>query len=157
MLQKDEAEGSLTSEMQKQRAQYFYNTWDLDKAAFYFEKAIEIEKSSYDQNQMINELLKIYLKQDRKDLVLVFFENEGSKLTRSEYISASFGWSDITITIDRHTIPVTLKQGENTILIKVCKAMQNWDMYMRFTDVDGNSFEDLKLNSADALLNALPH
>ena len=60
------------------------------------------------------------------------------------------------VQIDRHTIPITLKQGENTILIKVCNAMQNWDMYMRFTDVEGNSFEDLKFKSADALLNAPP-
>ncbi len=108
MLQKAEAEGTLTSEMQKQRAQYFYNTGDLEKAAFYFEKAIEIEKSSYDQNQMTNELLNIYLKQDREDLVLAFYENEGSKLTRSEYISASFNWSGITITYAGDDIRKTL-------------------------------------------------
>ncbi len=58
--------------------------------------------------------------------------------------------------IDRHTIPVTLKQGENTILIKVCNSTQTWDMYMRLTDADGNSFEDLKFKTADALLNAPP-
>ena len=108
MLQKAEAEGTLTSEMQKQRAQYFYNTGDLEKAASYFKKAIEIEKSSYDQNQMTNELLNIYLKQDREDLVLAFYENEGSKLTRSEYISASFRWSGITITYAGDDIRKTL-------------------------------------------------
>ncbi len=58
--------------------------------------------------------------------------------------------------IDRHTIPVTLKQGENTILIKVCNSSQTWDLYMRLTDADGNSFEDLKFKTADALLNAPP-
>lgn len=58
--------------------------------------------------------------------------------------------------IDRHSIPVTLKQGENTILIKVCNSIQAWDMYMRLTDADGNSFEDLKFKSADELLNEPP-
>ncbi len=108
MLQKAEAEDTLTSEMQKQRAQYFYNTGDLEKAASYFKKAIEIEKNSYDQNQMTNELLNIYLKQDREDLVLAFYENEGSKLTRSEYISASSMWSGITVTFAGDDIRKTL-------------------------------------------------
>ncbi len=58
--------------------------------------------------------------------------------------------------IDRHTIPVTLKQGDNTILIKVCNSYQTWDMYIRLTDVDGNSFEDLKFKTADAMLNVPP-
>ena len=60
------------------------------------------------------------------------------------------------VQIDRYTIPVTLKQGENTILIKVCNSRQTWDLYMRLTDADGNSFEDLKFKTADALLNAPP-
>ena len=58
--------------------------------------------------------------------------------------------------IDRHTIPVTLKQGENTILIKVCNSTQTWDMYMRLTDTDGNPMNDLKFKNADDLLNAPP-
>ncbi|MYI94138.1 hypothetical protein F4083_07405 [Candidatus Poribacteria bacterium] len=71
-----------------------------------------------------------------------------------EHSRASVGGG--AVQIDRHTIPVTLKQGENTILIKICNSTQTWDMYMRFTDADGNAFEDLKFKTADALLNAPP-
>ena len=60
------------------------------------------------------------------------------------------------IVLDRYTIPVTLKQGENTILVKVCNSTQTWDFYMRLIDADGNPFEDLKFKTADALLNAPP-
>ncbi len=97
MLQKAEAEGTLTPEMQKQRAQYLYNTGDLEKAASYFKKAIEMADGSYDRNQMTNELLNVYLKQDREDLVLALYENEASKQTESEIISTTLGSSGITI------------------------------------------------------------
>ena len=39
MLQKAEAEGTLTFEMQKQRAQYYHNMGDLEKAAYLFKKS----------------------------------------------------------------------------------------------------------------------
>ena len=71
-----------------------------------------------------------------------------------EHSRASVGGGGVQI--DRHTIPVTLKQGENTILIKVCNSSQTWDLYMRLTDTDGNPFKDLKFKTADALLNAPP-
>ena len=43
--------------------------------------------------------------------------------------------------IDRYTIPVTLKQGENTILVKICNSSQGWGFYMRLTDAEGNPIE----------------
>ncbi len=58
--------------------------------------------------------------------------------------------------IDRYTIPVTLKQGENTILVKICNSSQGWGFYMRLTDAEGNPLEDLKYKTADELLNAPP-
>ena len=48
-------------------------------------------------------------------------------------------------TIDRYTIPVTLRSGENSILVKVCEAEEGWGFYLRITDIDGNPFEDLKI------------
>ena len=56
--------------------------------------------------------------------------------------------------VDRFTFPVTLKQGENTILVKVCNAEVYTYMFMRLTDAEGNPFKDLKFKNADALLNA---
>ena len=58
--------------------------------------------------------------------------------------------------IDRYTIPVTLKQGENTILVKICNSSQGWGFYMRLTDAEGNPIEDLQYKTADELLNAPP-
>ncbi len=58
--------------------------------------------------------------------------------------------------LDRHSVPVTLKQGENPILMKICNSTQSWDFFLRLTDAEGNPFEDLKFKTADALLNAPP-
>ena len=108
MLQKTEVEGTLTFEMQKQRAQHFQNIGDLEKAASYFKKAIKMTKSSYDRNAMTNELLNVYLKQDREDLVLAFYENEASEQTPPELIYTSLSSSGITITFDGDDIRETL-------------------------------------------------
>ncbi|HID55353.1 TPA: tetratricopeptide repeat protein, partial [Candidatus Poribacteria bacterium] len=40
--------------------------------------------------------------------------------------------------IDQNTVTVTLKRGENSILVKVCDEMEYWGFYLRFTDMDGN-------------------
>ncbi len=58
--------------------------------------------------------------------------------------------------VDRYIVPVTLRQGENTILLKVCNATVYTYFFMRFTDADGNPYKDLKFKNADELLNAPP-
>ena len=50
--------------------------------------------------------------------------------------------------IDREIIPVTLKPGENSILIKICEEEGDWGFYLRITDTDGKPFDDLKINAA---------
>ena len=54
--------------------------------------------------------------------------------TYSEYRSAA---------IDQNAISVTLKAGENSILIKVCDERGFWGFYLRLTDTDGVPFTDL--------------
>jgi len=44
--------------------------------------------------------------------------------------------------IDRYIIPITLKQGKNSILVKVCQEEGGWGFYLRITDPDGNVFDD---------------
>ncbi|MYF98475.1 tetratricopeptide repeat protein, partial [Candidatus Poribacteria bacterium] len=61
-----------------------------------------------------------------------------------------------SISFDRYSIPVTLKQGENTILIKTCNAKETWGFYLRLTDNIGNPIKDLKFKTSDELLNAPP-
>lgn len=48
--------------------------------------------------------------------------------------------------IDRYTVPVTLKAGKNTILVKVCDEEYGWAFYLRITDQNGQPFDDLKIN-----------
>ena len=58
--------------------------------------------------------------------------------------------------MDRYKIPVTLKQGENTILVKISNSSMSWDFYMRLTDKDGNPIQGLTYKSAEELLKAPP-
>ena len=53
-----------------------------------------------------------------------------------------------SVRIDRYTIPVTLKPGENSILVKVCNEEVKWEFYLRITNPDGKPFTDLKINSS---------
>ena len=48
--------------------------------------------------------------------------------------------------LDYNTIPVTLKTGKNTILVKVCNEEKRWGFYLRITDIDGKPYQDLKIN-----------
>ena len=48
--------------------------------------------------------------------------------------------------IDRYTVPVMLKQGKNSILVKVCQEEGGWGFYLRITDQNGQPYDDLKIN-----------
>lgn len=48
--------------------------------------------------------------------------------------------------IDRYTFPVTLKQGPNTVLVKVCDEEYGWGFYLRITDKNGQPYPDLKIS-----------
>ena len=48
--------------------------------------------------------------------------------------------------IDTYTIPVTLKPGKNSILVKVCNEEGASAFYMRITDQNGQPFDDLKFD-----------
>jgi hypothetical protein len=46
--------------------------------------------------------------------------------------------------LDQDVIPVTLKQGENQLLVKVCNEEIDWGFYLRFTSTDGEPLKDLE-------------
>ncbi len=48
--------------------------------------------------------------------------------------------------VDRYTIPVKLKPGKNSVLVKVCNEMGGWAFFFRITDGDGQPFDDLIIN-----------
>ncbi len=45
--------------------------------------------------------------------------------------------------VDQYTVPVILKQGKNTILVKVCNQEEKAGFYLRLTDMNGKPFDDL--------------
>ncbi|MDE0401273.1 MAG: tetratricopeptide repeat protein [Candidatus Poribacteria bacterium] len=55
-----------------------------------------------------------------------------------------------SVAIDQVTIPVTLKPGKNSLLVKVCDEEIFWGFYLRITDTDGKPFDDLTFNAAQA-------
>jgi len=48
-----------------------------------------------------------------------------------------------TAVLDDDIIPVQLKKGENTILVKVCNTELNWGLYLRITHENGDSMQNL--------------
>ena len=50
--------------------------------------------------------------------------------------------------MDRYIFPVTLKTGQNSILVKVCEEKGGWGFYLRITDKNGHAFDDLEINRA---------
>lgn len=98
-LQKAEAEGTLTFEMQKQRARHFRNIGQWEKSAIHFKKAIEMTNSSYERNDLSSELINLYSRQERIDMALDFYEAETSKQKITKGVSTTYSSSGITITL----------------------------------------------------------
>lgn len=46
--------------------------------------------------------------------------------------------------VDQDVIPITLKKGENQLLLKVVNEQVDWGFYVRFTDEAGNPLQDLE-------------
>ena len=74
-------------------------------------------------------------------------DDQGTVFLNGEEVFTNTGAHSVRI--DRYTIPVTLKPGENSILVKVCNEEVKWEFYLRITDPDGKPFTDLKISSAD--------
>ena len=53
-----------------------------------------------------------------------------------------------SVRVDRYTVPVTLKPGENSILVKVCNEEVKWEFFLRITDPTGKSFTDLEISTS---------
>jgi hypothetical protein len=45
---------------------------------------------------------------------------------------------------DQDIVSVTLNEGENQLLVKVCNQEMGWGFYLRFTDSNGKALEDLE-------------
>ena len=74
-------------------------------------------------------------------------DDQGKVFLNGEEVFTNTGAHSVRI--DRYTIPVTLKPGENSILVKVCNEEVKWEFYLRITDPDGKPFTDLKIGNPD--------
>ena len=97
MLQKAETEGTITYEMQKERARLLLTAGELEKSVDAFKKAHEMASDFYERNRVAEELLKVYLKQGRTDLALEFYKAEASKHPRLVTHTTLFVMSGITV------------------------------------------------------------
>ena len=74
-------------------------------------------------------------------------DDQGKVFLNGEQVFTNTGAHSVRI--DRYTIPVTLKPGKNSILVKICNEEVKWEFYLRITDPDGKPFTDLKVGSSD--------
>ena len=86
---------------------------------------------------------------DERKVELRFSSGSQSKLWLNG--EAVFTHSDThPIAMDQDTIPVTLKPGENSILVKICSADAYFlGFYLRVTDTDGNPFDGLIISESE--------
>ena len=140
----------------------------IDPTAQYYGKGelISWKKSTYrsldghyvfigDTESSASYVWAIVVSPEDRDIVIKFDSDDqgviwlnGKKVFNHDRTSAA--------RIDRYTFNTTLKQGENTILVKVCNGSSDYGFYFRITDVDGIPYNDLHFKSADALLNTPP-
>ncbi len=119
MLQQAQDDGTITTEMQKERLKQLLNDDELEKVIESYQKAIDMTESSYEKNKLIVELLKTYIKQDRTDSALKFYSAEMKKIPRNTTVVTSYGPFGITVTLG----------GDDTrkALINAYKAQKNLD------------------------------
>ena len=97
----------------------------------------------------------IIISPDERDIIIRFdSDDQGTVWINGKQVFTHSRTSGVKL--DRYSFPATLKQGENTFLVKVCNGTSITEFYMRLTDQDGNPIQDLKYKTADELSNATP-
>ncbi len=81
---------------------------------------------------------------DKREVFIRFSSDDQGKI----WLNGKKVFADATAQqaiLDRNTIPVTLRAGKNTILVKVCNEEIAWGFYLRITDADGKPI--VKINN----------
>ena len=97
MLKQAEEAGTITFEMQRERAQDYRNAGELDKAIEAYKKALEMTAQSYQRSSIANELLRLYVQVGENDLAMELYENQ-SQSSPMGSVSISSGPSGVKIT-----------------------------------------------------------
>ena len=75
MIAQAETGGTLTFEMQKERAQRYQNAGDLEKSVSTYKKAIDMTSDSYERRRINENLLGLYVKLGKTDLTMETLRN----------------------------------------------------------------------------------
>ena len=96
MLKQAEDQGTLTFEMQRERAQRYRSEGRLEKAVDAYKKAIDMTAQSWERNNAFNELVQVYVQLGENDLAIEVYET----LSRSGStgMSISQGPSGVKVT-----------------------------------------------------------
>ena len=86
-FQDSEEKGTLTSDMQVQRARHYVNIGDTKKAVETFNKAINMTSSQYEKDRLTNELLGVYVQHDQTELALKLYEKIANRAGSSRRIN----------------------------------------------------------------------
>ena len=74
MLEQAEDQGTLTFEMQRERAQRYRGEGRLDKAVDAYKKAIDMTAQSWERNNIFNELVQVYVQLGENDSAIEVYE-----------------------------------------------------------------------------------
>ena len=95
MLKQAEEVGTLTLEMQQERAQEYRNAGELEKAVTAYKKALEMTSQRWDRSNIANELLQVYAQLGENDLAMELYETQSQ--SRSTGVSIHHGPSGIKV------------------------------------------------------------
>ena len=84
---------------------------------------------------------------ERKAQIRFDSDDQGKVFLNGKQVVTNTGAHSVRV--DRYTTPVTLKPGENSILVKVCNEEVKWEFYLRITDPNGKPFTDLKIGASE--------
>ena len=93
MLQKAEAEGTLTFEMQKERASRYEENGELEKAVSAYKKALDMTTQRYEREDITAKLMGLYVKLDETDSAFELYETQLLANPGASIVSTSFGVS----------------------------------------------------------------
>ena len=98
MLKQAEEAGTITFEMQRERAQDYRNAGESQKAIEAYKKALDLATQSYYRTNITNELLKLYIQVGDNDLAMELYENQSQSGTMGSFSisSSSSGFKMMT-------------------------------------------------------------
>ena len=95
MLKQAEDQGTLTFEMQRERAQRYRSEGRLEQAVDAYKKALDMTSQSYERNEIFNELVQVYVQLGENDLAIEVYET----LSRSGSTGMSISHSPSGVTV----------------------------------------------------------